>query len=51
MKDKHHESYSPDPMFNEPPEPMTAKDGVWLISMIAGITSAVLGGLYLFCSL
>lgn len=51
MKDKETESFFPDPMFNDPPEFMNAKECFWLIRMVVGIAAAVLVGLYLFGSL
>lgn len=41
MEDKKPETYHPDPMFNDPPEPMSAKEGFKMLGVVLGMAAAI----------
>ncbi|WP_162634940.1 hypothetical protein [Pseudomonas putida] len=51
MEDKKDESFYPDPMFNDPPEPLSIKDSLWLLAAVFGVVAVILLGGYLNGSL
>lgn len=41
MEDKKPETYHPDPMFNDPPEPMSTREELKKLGVVLGVVAAI----------